>query len=215
MGVLKMSDNEFERTRDFVRSQRRPVRRTAGPRSGSVITSSPATRRGQDPGATDDVEPPAARGRPAPRRECLSHVAGYPVLALVAGYLEEGLRHLGLERVARLSRDVVVAGFRVGATCDDYIQRRTSNSLYHVLETMTRMHWLHSHTGGAYERAVDEEAKDLRDYYGPHPRIYREAIDKVQSMDRFRNLPDRLPWLPQYATSGAALDAAVAAARSS
>ena len=82
-----MSDNEeFERTRDFVRSTRRPVRRTAGPRSGSVITSSPRPGPGRDTGRGDGNEPPAARGRPAPRRECLSHVAGYPVLALVAGY---------------------------------------------------------------------------------------------------------------------------------
>ena len=44
-----MSDNEeIERTRDFVRSKRRPVRRAAGPRSGSVITSSPRPGPGRD-----------------------------------------------------------------------------------------------------------------------------------------------------------------------
>jgi hypothetical protein len=139
-----MSDNEeLERTRDFVRSKRRPVRRTAGPRSGSVITSSPATRRG--------------------------HIRG-----------------------------------------------RSHDSLYHVLETMTRMHWLHSHTGGAYKRAVDERVESYREWEGhTYPGIYRDMVGEVQHMDRFRNLPARLPWLPQYASSGAALDAAVAAARSS
>ena len=109
-----MSDNEeIERTRDFVRSKRRPVRRAAGPRSGSVITSSPATRRGQDPGATDDGEPPAARGRPVPRRECLSHVAGYPVLAVVAGYLPQTAEHSSAAvSVCRAFRDVALPMLR-------------------------------------------------------------------------------------------------------
>jgi len=97
-------DEEFERTRDFVRSKRRPVRRTAGPRSGSFITS-PATRRG--------------------------------------------------------------------------------------------------HTGGAFEREVDKKVRKL---------MYPNAVGQVQDMPRWRHLPDPLPWLPQYATSGEALDAAVAAA---
>ena len=112
-GRAEMSDNEeFERTRDFVRSKRRPVRRTAGPRSGSFITS-PATRRGQDPGATDDGEPPAARGRPAPRRECLSHVAGYPVLAVVAGYLPQTAEHSSAAvSVCRAFRDVALPMLR-------------------------------------------------------------------------------------------------------
>ena len=85
-----------------------------------------------------------------------------------------------------------------------------------MLETMTRMHWLHSHTGGAYKRAVDERVESYRAWEGrTYPGIYRDVVDEVQHMDRFRHLPARLPWLPQYASSGAALDAAVAAARSS
>ena len=101
-------------------------------------------------------------------------------------------------------------------TGEDYIRGRSQDSLYHVLETMTRMHWLHSHTGGAYERAVDERVESYREWEGrTYPGIYRDVVDEVQHMDRLRHLPARLPWLPQYASSGAALDAAVAAARSS
>ena len=118
--------------------------------------------------------------------------------------LVKGLRHLGLS----LRGD--------SQTCEDYIRGRSQDSLYHVLETMTRMHWLHSHTGGAYKRAVDERVESYREWEGrTYPGIYRDVVDEVQHMDRFRHLPARLPWLPQYATSGAALDAAVAAARSS
>ena len=78
---------------------------------------------------------------------------------------------------------------------------------------MTRMHWLHSHTGGAYKRAVDERVESYREWKGhTYPGIYRDMVGEVQHMDRFRHLPGPLPWLPQYATSGEALDAAVAAA---
>ncbi len=63
-----------------------------------------------------------------------------------------------------------------------------------------------SHTGGVFEREVDKKVQKF---------LWANAVDQVQDMPRWRHLPDPLPWLPQYATSGAALDAAVAAARSS
>ena len=78
-----------------------------------------------------------------------------------------------------------------------------------MLETMTRMHWLLSHTGGVFERAVDKKVEEM---HGCKFKNYPNAVDQVQNMPLWRTLPDPLPWLPQYATSGEALDAAVAAA---
>ena len=77
-----------------------------------------------------------------------------------------------------------------------------------MLETMTRMHWLQSHTGRVFEREVDKWTSGR----GWYPAMYPNAVDQVQNMPLWRTLPDPLPWLPQYATSGEALDAAVAAA---
>ena len=48
-----------------------------------------------------------------PRRECLSHVAGYPVLALVAGYLPQTAEHSSAAvSVCRTFRDVALPMLR-------------------------------------------------------------------------------------------------------
>ena len=124
--------------------------------------------------------------------------------------LEDGLRHLGLS-LRRTSQPrkgkwrpenaTEVTNEWSFAAQEAYIRGR--KRLYHVLETMTRMHWLHSHTGGVFEREVDKKVQKF---------LWANAVDQVQDMPLWRHLPDPLPWLPQYATSGEALDAAVAAA---
>ena len=60
-----------------------------------------------------------------------------------------------------------------------------------------------------FERAVDKKVEEIP---GCKFKNYPRAVDQVQNMPLWRHLPDPLPWLPQYATSGEALDAAVAAA---
>ena len=59
------------------------------------------------------------------------------------------------------------------------------------------------------KRAVDKKVEEMHECKFKN---YPNAVDQVQNMPLWRTLPDPLPWLPQYATSGEALDAAVAAA---
>ena len=93
--------------------------------------------------------------------------------------------------------------------CAAYV--RTGNDAFRALSTAARMHWLHEHTGGAYAAAVEEGVADEADHRGFYPGIYRAVTQEVQVWPQFR-LPLVLPWLPQFATTREALDAALRAA---
>ncbi|KAL1522533.1 hypothetical protein AB1Y20_017520 [Prymnesium parvum] len=121
--------------------------------------------------------------------------------------LEDALRFLGLE----LRHD--------SALCEEYIRALPgAPPLAHVVRTMAWMRWLHEHTKGAYESALDAEVDELAREHAQHfdrpvdthvyyPGIRQRAAEECQARACFRP-PARLPWLPQFAS----LDEAVAAA---
>lgn len=80
-----------------------------------------------------------------------------------------------------------------------------------VLTKMAHAHYLHEHTGGEYLRAVDEEVASIGERCGFHDGIYARAAREVQFSRRFA-LPASLPWLPLFATTRDAIDAALTAA---
>jgi hypothetical protein len=68
------------------------------------------------------------------------------------------------------------------------------------------MHYLHEHTDGRYEAAVEAEVESLADeadrYY---PGIYQRAVEYVQWRPEYRLPADGLPWLNTGETTAQAL----------
>lgn len=97
------------------------------------------------------------------------------------------------------------------ALCRQFISSGgKSHKLRYVLFMMAKMHYLHSHTNGAYTAAVEEEVRDRGEYKGYHPGIYRFCAEEVQSETRF-DLPSTLPWMIEKTTKKALDDAEEAA----
>ena len=116
---------------------------------------------------------------------------------------EEARRH------ARLVKGLAVLRLPLRGdsdVCAAYV--RTGGDAFRALSTAARMHWLHEHTGGAYAAAVEAGVADEADHRGFYPGIYRAVTQEVQVWPQFR-LPRALPWLPQFATTREALDAAL------
>ena len=80
--------------------------------------------------------------------------------------------------------------------CNQFLRGDSPHSAETVAATMAYMHWLHSHTNGAYKAAVRAEVLVLRDelemgyFYG----IRREAADSVKWDPEF-SPPEKWPWL--------------------
>ena len=86
------------------------------------------------------------------------------------------------------------------------------HALDHVLRNAARMHWLYEHTNGEYEREVEECVRDYGEHKGYFPGIYAYATSGVQLSSQFKLPVNGLPWLPQFANTADALQAALYAA---
>lgn len=89
--------------------------------------------------------------------------------------------------------------------CAEFIDSSgTSMSLTELLQTMLHMHYLHVHTNGAYQEAIENEVEALADHKGHFPGMYRVAA--MYAQERFPPLA-RYPWLDQ--PTNAAIEEAV------
>jgi len=124
---------------------------------------------------------------------------------------EQALRQAALERADRLDRGLSAIG--LAARSDSCWQRRALGSasfwklnLAATLRSAAWMHWLHEHTQGRYQDAVDDAVAELADDANHHfPGIYGEAIRMVQQRSEFQLPEDGLPWLGTAETTAEAL----------
>ena len=167
----------------------------------------------QNGGALGLAQRLAARPRRARKRTAEDAVRADRA-AEARAKLERGLGALGLQLRADSSmcRELVDSGGK-------------KHALDEVLTTMAHKHWLHAHTNRAYVAAVDAEVESLAEgcadkWGGGYDSFLTESFLEcyeccaaiVQAQARFALPTSGLPWLPQYATTAAAIDAAVDAA---
>ena len=125
---------------------------------------------------------------------------------------DEALCSARSERRRRLGAGLAVLGLVERADSrmsDEYVSGAKRHELLLVLQTAARMRFLHEHT--EYQRALDEAVLERSEDKGLHAGIHRFCAEEVQCERRFQ-LPDTLPWLPQFASTDAALSAALGAA---
>lgn len=121
-------------------------------------------------------------------------------------------------RVTMLNRGLAAIG--VPPRSDSYWQSRSVGSanfwkenLSRTLRHAARMHWLHEHTEGRYQAAVEDEVESLAEDAEHYFRgIYDEAVYTVQRRSEFSLPAEGLPWLTTGETTAESLARAEAIA---
>ena len=117
---------------------------------------------------------------------------------------------------SRLQKGFAVLGLSLRSDsemCSQFIESgEERHSLLEVMETMAHMKYIHEYTD--YNQFLELRVEEEGECNGFYPGIWRETAEEVQGYAEFQ-LPNKLPWLgDKFNSTGDAIRAAVAAARS-
>ena len=117
---------------------------------------------------------------------------------------------------SRLQKGFAVIGLSLRSDsemCSQFIESgEKTHTLLEVMKTMAHMKYIHEYTD--YNQFLELRVEEEGECNGFYPGIWRETAEEVQGYAEFQ-LPNKLPWLgDKFNSTGDAIRAAVAAARS-